>query len=787
MSMPLEPRRSELAPASLGSLIPAVLEAHRRLGKELALTQQRMTHLHDQLQSAQSDASRARQLEAENNSLKQELAHVGGGKQHAVNDEDQGVLELAYEEIASLEGRIRLLREANDNLVLELLALQESADDRERDQASADALRLQQDLMTERTGAQQLRVEVEHALARISVLEIQLGDARRQASEARRQIERQDTTIRVLRTATTTCSEDEQSEGYTSITISDPIPAYRFLAERGINIMPETALQPTRSPEQPIPLANVLQLVGRLDDTLNSDSPRRRFREYLADHVRDMDHVSEYIDHCMNAQTEQTDRALQDIVNHVGRLIGFTVEFGPYGQSGDQCCFDGIWNGADLAIALEIVPGDVLPVSPGEFLQHIDSYSAKNQVNSSRPSLGVYVFGEGSRQEAALQKAILESAGPHRLRSIHVDSLLSMAALRACATLSHQQILALLQPRPVSVDESLALIIEVLTGPRSIPSLQEQGGADNDQQGTAPASERRYLLTPVRNRPGKPATDTIRDYLNKGYYVFAADTPFRAALRPGDKICFYASKVGVVASADITSQAELRPRAEIPEEYPWVFSLANPHDFLDRPVVLTADLCAKLDACKKKGSANWNWIVSFTKNLTAHDFRMLTESTVTQAQSPSAEAPPVAGATADISDIQPLPTIYVNLANGIQTAPAEQSRHGLGFWLKDEFYPAQTARDMLCQVFELFAARDDSFLERFASLPQGRTRRYLARQPEELYPGRPDLAKSFSKQLQSGWWIGTNNSRISTAKIIETASQAAGLEYGVELIVQLGD
>ena len=89
MSTPLEPKSSEMAPTSLRSLLPAVREAHRRLGTELALTQQRMTHLQDQLQSAQSEASHAQQLKDENNRLKQQLAHVGRGPQQAGNDDDR--------------------------------------------------------------------------------------------------------------------------------------------------------------------------------------------------------------------------------------------------------------------------------------------------------------------------------------------------------------------------------------------------------------------------------------------------------------------------------------------------------------------------------------------------------------------------------------------------------------------------------------------------------------------------------------------------------------------------
>src|SRR5437773_887136 len=93
---------------------------------------------------------------------------------------------------------------------------------------------------------------------------------------------------------------------------------------------------------------------------------------------------------------------------------------------------------------------------------------------------------------------------------------------------------------------------------------------------------------------------------------------------------------------------------------------------------------------------------------------------------------------------------------------------GIGFEFDEQFHPARNARETLIGIFETFTKRDPSFPERFASLPKhGRTRRYLARDPDDLYPGRPDLVHDHSKQLDSGWWLSTNHSRRTIEQIID--------------------
>ena len=77
-------------------------------------------------------------------------------------------------------------------------------------------------------------------------------------------------------------------------------------------------------------------------------------------------------------------------------------------------------------------------------------------------------------------------------------------------------------------------------------------------------------------------------------------------------------------------------------------------------------------------------------------------------------------------------------------------------------------------------------MERFAALPKyGRTRRFLARTPDELYSSRPDLARDHSAKLKSGWYLGTNVSRAAIERIIEMACDVANLRLGRDLIINL--
>ena len=120
----------------------------------------------------------------------------------------------------------------------------------------------------------------------------------------------------------------------------------------------------------------------------------------------------------------------------------------------------------------------------------------------------------------------------------------------------------------------------------------------------------------------------------------------------------------------------------------------------------------------------------------------------------------------------------------IATTNRESSRSGkLVILGKSHAY--HNAKDAMVIVLRELAKNDPSFLERCSQHPdaQGRTRRYIARSPEELYPEREDL-REMRETLPDGWFVATNLNNVLKKTIIRLATDVAGLKFGKDVVVE---
>jgi hypothetical protein len=92
-----------------------------------------------------------------------------------------------------------------------------------------------------------------------------------------------------------------------------------------------------------------------------------------------------------------------------------------------------------------------------------------------------------------------------------------------------------------------------------------------------------------------------------------------------------------------------------------------------------------------------------------------------------------------------------------------------------------TKQDVLTAVLCALSQRDQKFLERFAG-ERGRTRRFVSRSREALYPGSPHLA-SYARQLAGGWWMATNFSERDIERAVTRACEVAGVSYGRDVSI----
>lgn len=390
----------------------------------------------------------------------------------------------------------------------------------------------------------------------------------------------------------------------------------------------------------PISLDQLLMLVGELSDRPGNDTARDRFRQFLATSVTSLGTVRDYVNVCLTRSDTQYNRALQDLINHAGRLMGFDVEFGRYSGTPSEIGHDGLWLADGFAIVVEVKTTDVYSIKPATLLGYLNALIDAGKIASADKALGLYVFGRPDAGLEQLEGAIVYGGHTQRLRIATVDDILSLAELVQEDLITRDEALALLRPTGVRVSTVVGLLNRIVgalsqesngatvEGDQGLtPTNRAAGQNELVDRTPKPAENRLYLLTPVASEPDRPAEQIIRTLLDQGVYVFGERTPGRKRLKPGDMLAFYETGKGVVATAEVASTPERKqiPGVNESERFPWAFKVKNVNYFFDAPVVIDATLRARLNKFRDRDPQSpWAWFVQGTKIVDAHDFALLT-------------------------------------------------------------------------------------------------------------------------------------------------------------------
>lgn len=109
-----------------------------------------------------------------------------------------------------------------------------------------------------------------------------------------------------------------------------------------------------------------------------------------------------------------------------------------------------------------------------------------------------------------------------------------------------------------------------------------------------------------------------------------------------------------------------------------------------------------------------------------------------------------------------------------------------GYRLFGQDFATRNANDTLVALFRHFAELEPGFPDRFqqAARAIGRSRRYVGRTPQEVYPGKPKLWAS-TAAFAPGWHIGTNENNMTKLKLLRLACQVIGLRFGSDVQVRM--
>lgn len=387
-----------------------------------------------------------------------------------------------------------------------------------------------------------------------------------------------------------------------------------------------------------IDLETLLKLVGPLADSTDPNSASGRFRAYLQENVHSIGDLRAYVEAALSTSGDPYNKALQDLVNHVGSLLGFAVEFGRYRGVSGEIGFDGLWSSpTGWMLVVEVKTTDVYAVKTSTLLGYINDLISAGRIKRPDQALGLYVYGRFDAKASQLEKAIIAEKRQEQLRVSSADALLNLLELKQEYELDHETIMQLMLPFAVRLDTIVDLIFDITS--------QERRAAAEEPLAVQPAQHVAvkkvsvdyhgkegqigyYLLPAADSEDGMPVLDNLHHWLDRGMWGLGQRTGYRKVFRPGDQLCFYAARIGVVAECIASSEAFELDRQQSPKpklDVPYGLWLENVRWFEDAPIALTTGVRAELSAFQGRDlSKGWAWFVQGTSKLTPEDFELLT-------------------------------------------------------------------------------------------------------------------------------------------------------------------
>lgn len=322
-------------------------------------------------------------------------------------------------------------------------------------------------------------------------------------------------------------------------------------------------------------LNELLPLVGRLDSSPGFDTPRERYRRFLLDHVTDVQIARALVEDCERSVGEQHHRALQDLIVLVGRFLGFETIFGMYERPADGVKIDGHWRSRGLLdVVLEVRTDQTSNPTAEHLARAVAATTTAPARTSTGMCMGLAVVARHYVARGRLQHTIAADANGSVLRTISVQSLLSLASQVVAARVSHVETVKLLQS-----GGALDLVIDLVDRP--------------------PASDRAVesIPEPAPRRPPAFWVATIFDNETPAAELLASVVAHRQVLgicrtgtsqsdgSPGDWVCFFLPNRGIAGHARLASVVDNSASiVRSAEQFSRVYRLTNV-ELYEEPVV----------------------------------------------------------------------------------------------------------------------------------------------------------------------------------------------------------
>jgi len=199
------------------------------------------------------------------------------------------------------------------------------------------------------------------------------------------------------------------------------------------------------------------------------------FRSFLRDNIHDASIAREIKDGALQGEDSKYSFFLQDIVNRIGELLGFEVQYGEYRKGQD-----GIWISPtkERALVVETKTSTTYKISLGDLLGYM-SELGEQEVIKQNLSLGLYVIGKPDEDLSNLKNSIKGGGHQGQLRVITADGLLDLLELKEMRGLGHEGVLTFFPTDLVDAGELITRVRDLFSGdPKPEPEKDQKSKAD---------------------------------------------------------------------------------------------------------------------------------------------------------------------------------------------------------------------------------------------------------------------------------------------------------------------
>ncbi len=173
---------------------------------------------------------------------------------------------------------------------------------------------------------------------------------------------------------------------------------------------------------------HIQQIIAFAGDGFLRDgsSASNEFRDFLS-HIP-TSHLRKYTDQCLSEAFKDSGLALQDIVNEIGRRLGFLVHNGRYRGSSREIGFDGLWKLTyGHSIIVEVKTTDAFRIDLNTIAEYRRDLVQQSEVEESASSILIIV---GRQDTGDLEAQIRGSRHAWDIRLISVDALIRLMTLK---------------------------------------------------------------------------------------------------------------------------------------------------------------------------------------------------------------------------------------------------------------------------------------------------------------------------------------------------------------------